>query len=242
MKRKFMAIIAAAVCLLNFAACSDEKNTSDGSSFSVGENGLTEMITPEEGSQEYELGSYRVSEKGTKFYYDGEQVPDELMFALENYFMSFQNKDFEAYKNSLAFDYAERYEKYLQKDYGYGLDNSFNIQCDNIRDSMKCEITGEYDASEIDGYSGDFTITRIKADPPELAEGETVEDRTKEFFSYLDEIFEMDYYEYIKEQADDIKYLTFYIIADGEDGEEHRIISGVDIVFAEKDGKYYTFG
>ncbi len=242
MKRKITAIFAAAVCLLNLAACSDGKNSSDGSSVSVGENGLTEIVTPKEDSEEYELGSYRISAKGTKLYYDSEQVPDALMLALENYFLSFQNKDFEAYKNSLAFDYAERYGEYLQKDYGYGLDNSFNIQCGNIRDSMKSEITGEYDVSEIDEYSGDFTITRIKADPPELSENETVEDRTKEFFSYLDEIFEMDYYEYIKEQADDIKYLTFYIIADGEDGEEHRIISGVDIVFAEKDGKYYTFG
>lgn len=242
MKSKFMVILAAAVCLLNLAACSDGKKSSEGSSVSVGENGLTEIITPEEDSEEYELGSYRISAKGTKLYYDSEQVPDGLMLALENYFMSFQNKDFDAYKNSLAFDYAERYEEYLQKDYGYGLDNSFDIQCGYIRDSMKGEITGEYDVSEIDDYSGDFTITRIKADPPELNEDETVDDRTKEFFSYLDEIFEMDYYEYIKEQADDIKYLTFYIIADGEDGEEHRIISGVDIVFAEKDGKYYTFG
>ena len=166
MKRKFIAIFTAAVCLLNLAACSDKKNSSDGSTFSVGANGLTEMITPEEDSQEYELGSYRISAKGTKLYYDSEQIPDGLMLALENYFLSFQNKDFEAYKNSLAFDYAERYEEYLQKDYGYGLDNSFDIQCGYIRDSMKSEITGEYDVSEVDDYSGDFTITLIKADQP----------------------------------------------------------------------------
>ena len=170
LKKKITAILAAAVCLLNLAACSDEKKSSDGSSLSVGENGLTETISPEEGSEEYELGSYRISSKGTKLYYDSEQIPDELMLALENYFMSFQNEDFDAYKNSLAFDYAERYEEYLQKDYGYSLDNSFDLQCGNIRDSMKREITGEYDVSEIDEYSGDFTITRIKAEPPELEE------------------------------------------------------------------------
>ena len=52
----------------------------------------------------------------------------------------------------------------------------------------------------------------------------------------------MDYYNYIREQSDSLKYFTFYIIAEGEDGKEHKIISETDIIFAEKNGKYYTFG
>lgn len=240
---------AAAMCLLACASCgkkdknvsiSVDENQSGSSAENIAEGSVGELITPEEGSAEYDLGSYRKSSSGIKLYYE-EDVPTDLVLALEKYFTCFQERDFDTYKTLLYPDYASRYESYLESEYQYDLENSFELNCNGIRKTMVQEITGEYDPEDT-GYSGDFTITRIRVENPELAEEETVEDLTSEFFGYLDEIFDMDYYSYVSEDSDAVDYVTFYIIAEGEDEEEHRIISGFDIVFAEKDGKYYTFG
>lgn len=104
------------------------------------------------------------------------------------------------------------------------------------------EILGTYEIPEDDTHTGDFSITRIKAEQTALFEGETLEELTEKFFQDSNDNFKMDYYNYIREQSDSLKYFTFYIIAEGEDGKEHKIISETDIIFAEKNGKYYTFG
>ncbi len=49
-----------------------------------------ELITPPEDSEEYDLGSYRISDSGIKLYYEDSEYPAELMTALEKYFTSFQ--------------------------------------------------------------------------------------------------------------------------------------------------------
>ncbi len=248
MIKKITAFLACMVCLVS---CADADEISSGNSVtgevSVGSDGVTEIITPAEDSEEYSLGEYRISESGIKLYYNDTDIPTELMLTLERYFTSFQNRDFELYKSCLASDYVERYSKYLSETYStedeeYTLQNSFELQCDNIRSYMIQEISGNYEIPEDSEYSGDFKITRIRAENTELLEDETTEGLTEDFFEYLNGVFDMDYYTYVSEQADSLQYFTFYIIAQGEDGEEHRIISEMDIVFAEKDGKYYTFG
>lgn len=248
MIKKITALLACVMCLVSCAEADEisSKNSVTGE-VSFGADGVTEIITPAEDSEEYGLGEYRISESGIKLYYDDAEIPTELMLTLERYFTSFQNRDFELYKSCLASDYAERYSKYLSETYSsddeeYTLQNSFELQCNNIRKYMIYEIIGGYDIPEDSNYSGDFTITRIRAEKTQLLEDETEESLTEKFFEYLNGVLDMDYYAYISEQADSLKYFTFYIIADGEDGSEHRIISEMDIVFAEKDGKYYTFG
>lgn len=244
--KKISAVLASAICIIGLVSCSDSEKTSDSSNISVKENGVTDIITPDENSEEYSLGDYRISESGIKLYYEDDIIPTELMLTLEKYFTSFQNKDFELYKSCLHSDYCERYNQYLIDNYSneeeYTLENSFELQCGYIRTYMINEILGTYDIPEDDNHTGDFTITRIKAEETELNEGETLERLTQNFFDSDSDMFDMDYYNYINEDSDNLYYFTFYIIAEGEDGAEHRIISEMDIVFSEKDGKYYTFG
>lgn len=249
--KKITSLIISAVCLIGFTSCAEKDEiTSDNSLFqtvSIGENGVTDIITPAKDSEEYNLGSYRISENGIKLYYDDTDIPTELMLTLEKYFISVQNNDFESYKTVLAADYIERYNKYLIENYStedeeYNLKNSFELRCKHLRNYMIQEISGTYEIPEDNTYTGDFRITRIKAEETALFEGETLEGLTESFFQDSNDNFEMDYYNYIKEQSDSLKYFTFYIIAEGEDGKEHKIISETDIVFAEKNGKYYTFG
>lgn len=244
MRKRILAAAAAAICLLACASCVRETSitvdeNASGSTGS-GDTELTvgELIEPKEGSAEYDLGSYRTASDGVKYYYD-DNIPTELMFALDEYFTCFQSGDYEKYQTLIYPDYAERYSDYLIENYEYDLDESFGLSCTNLRSIMQEAAAGDGDPSE---FTGDFTITRIKAEEPELEEGETTEELQEQLFSYFTEIFGMDYYEYVLENSDSIEYVTFYIYAQGEDGEEHRLISGYDIAFAVRDGKYYAFG
>ena len=250
MKKRIFAAAAAAICLLTCVSCGK------GTEISVNENvsgtsakstaapdaaapSVGDMVEPASDSEEYPLGSYRVASDGVKFYYE-DNISEDLMFALDNYFTTFQNEDFETYQSLIYPDYKERYGAYLQEEYEYGLEDSFKLNCENLRRIMQQAVAGdEGDSSQ---YTVDFTITRIKADVPELKEDETVDDLKANLFGYFDEIFDMDYYEYVKANSDDIEYVSFFIYASGEDGEEHRLISGYEIAFARVDGKYYTFG
>ncbi len=235
---KTAAFLAAAACLVNTAGC----GKADGSGVSTSITDIGKLITPAEDSEDYSLGSYYEDGSGIKLYFGDETISTDTVKALKNYFLAFQNEDFDAYKANLASDYVERYDAYLQENYSYDLRRSFELQCQNLRDSMIAGIYGGYDAENTENYTGDFTITRIRVEKPTLKGDETVESLTKDFFSYLDDSFDMDYYAYVSEQADSLEYVTFFVMAEGEDGQERLIVSEMDIVFAVKDGKYYAFG
>ena len=258
MKMRMIAAAAAAICALSCVSCKSSKDTS----LSVSENGsdgaaVGELITPTEGSAEYNLGQYRMSSNGIKLYHD-DDVPEELMLALENYFLTFQNNDFEGYKAALFPDYAERYEKYLQNEYDYSLDNSFKLNREKLCQIVANERSEHNESTEDSEPSGEFKITRIKAQRPDLTGNtpsdllmqedstepttQSLEELEKNAFSYYDDVFEIDYYDFVKQNCDSIEYLNFYIYASDEDGDEYPLIGDIDIIFAVKDGKYYTFG
>ena len=226
--KKYIALVCSALCLCA-VSCEEKINVSEVSSnessvassndsSEVSEINTNEVITPDEDSEEYALGSYKLSSGGIKLYNENDAVSNEIMKALEIYFTSFQTRDFETYKTCLFPDYAENMEAYLQRDYEYGLLESFESQCDNL-ESMA---------------GGEFTITRIRAVP-------TGEDNLENFFEVLNQGFGTDYYSKVKENSDSLTDLYFSIMAEAN-GEETLLISDFEIVFAEKDGKYYTFG
>lgn len=245
--RKLTAALSA--CILAVCCISCEKNKDESVSLpEIGENGVSDLISPAADSDEYELGQYYYSAKGTKLYFGDDTIPNELMLALENYFLTLQNEDFEGYKATLYPDYAERYEKYLSENYSgtiegsdeYTLKNSFEMQCANLKKMLIDDLTYESDTEQ--EFTGEYKITRLRGERPVLEEGETEESRKQSYFDYLSEILEVDYYDIVSSDTEKIECLTFFIIVEAEDGQEHKIVNAIDIVFALKDGKYYTFG
>ena len=200
---------------VNAASVSDEP-------FKMDEVG--KVITPEAGSEEEELGNYRVSSSGVKLYYEESEYPTELILTLEKYFSSFANADYTDYSRSVFPSYITEMENFLQRDFNYDLKTSFAKQCSGLADSM----------------SGDYRITRIKLEPTEqYTEGE---DNIDNYFEAINEAFGKDYYAEVKEDSDRIIDACFYVMAEDSSGRETMLVSGYEIVFAEKDGRYYTFG
>ncbi len=251
--KRFIAFALATLCATGLVSCNDKKNgeTADNTDEivqEIGENEVSDLISPKEGTEEYELGSYRLSSNGIKLYWEDETISKELMLALEKYFINIQNGDFEGYKASLYPDYAERYGKYLEEQYSeslegsdkYTLEDSFEMQCSNLKNILTDTLL--YESETDKEFTGDYKITRIRGERFILTEGETEESRIDSFFEYLSSVFDIDYKDFVAKDVDSFEGLTFFVIVEAEDGSEHKIVSEMDIVFAVKDGKYYTFG
>lgn len=219
-------ILSAVLCSGCIAGCGKKKDSSSKETeISVEEYaGTGEIVYPDEDSEEYDLGPYRVSENGVKLYFDEAEYPAELMDALEKYFSSYETGDFDLYMEYIFPSYAETMEKKLQEEYQYGLDKSFQTQCDNL------SVTG----------GENFKITRIKIEPP--IEVESKEAAMDEFLDHLNEYFGFDYKLTVKEESDKLYYMTFSVMAKTAEGNETLIVSSYYILFAEKDGRFYTFG
>ncbi len=225
-------ILPAVLCLSGCGKSKDsssekEPKTTEASISGIDETSAADIsgiITPDKDSEEYDLGSYRISENGVKLYYEDSEYPAELVSALEKYFTSFETGDYESYKECIFPSYIETMEKYLQENYQYGLDKSFQTQCDNLKTNM----------------GGSFEITRIKVEKP--VEVESEEAGAEEFLDNLDGFFGQAYKESVKNDCDALRYMTFSVMAKDAEDTESLLVSGFYILFAEKDGKYYTFG
>lgn len=190
--------------------------------FELGEVG--EIITPKAGSEEEELGNYRISSSGVKLYYEESEFPTELILTLEKYFTAFASADYTDYSRSVFPSYIAEMEAFLRRDFDYDLRTSFAKQCSGLADTM----------------SGDYRITRIKLEPTEqYTEGE---DNIDGYFEAINDAFGRDYYGDVKDNTDELIDACFYVMAENAYGEETMLVSGYEIVFAEKDGRYYTFG
>lgn len=186
--------------------------------FSFGKTG--ERITPDEDSEEYDLGEYYIASDGVKLYFEPEEFPEELVLTLKEYFKAYANADYESYTRCLYPSYVEEMNKFLLNDpeYGYDLKTSFAKQCYNLQSAK----------------SGGFAVTRVRL--------EHTDRDPKGFFDYPTSCFGKDYYEEVAGEVDKFYDADFFIMAVGEDGNESMLVSEYEIVFAEKDGRYYTFG
>lgn len=220
--KKFLALI---LCCCMLTACGDNDKDSVSENVdvpSVADGEVGEVITPDENDKDYDLGEYRYSPDGTKLYFNDDEYPKELIFTLEKYFMSFAENDFEKFKSCLYPAYVDEITAFLEKNYSYGLDKSFENQR----------------AGLIEKTGGDFKITRLRAEKT----ADNTDDTIKEFFTSLDETFEKDFYTEVKDGVDNFYHVTFYVMAENSENAEMLLLSGYEIVFAEKDGRYYTFG
>ncbi|MDE6092227.1 MAG: hypothetical protein K2G14_03940, partial [Ruminococcus sp.] len=81
-------------------------------------------------------------------------------------------------------------------------------------------------------------ITRINDEKPQATSDEAIE----HYFKRLNETFGKDYYSEILDGVDGFHHLKFYIMAEDSEKTESLLVSEYEIVFAEKDSNYYTFG
>lgn len=227
-KRRFAAILCCSALLAGAFGCGGKKSSSSSSAAEETSkvDGM-EWVTPQTDDKEYELGSYAIDpDTGVKLYYSPEEFPKEMVLSLERLFLAYQNRDFETYKDMLVPRYKEMLEPLLQEEFDYGLDKSFELQCDRLK-----------------GYAedGDYKVTRVKIEPTAkyATEEAGIDDVLNSMGEFLDD---PSFAESVKKESDELRIGSFYVMAEVADGDEHNLVGEKDVVFAVKDGKYYTFG
>lgn len=181
-----------------------------------------ELVQPGEDDDDADLGAYHVSSDGVKLYYEEGEYPLDMILTLEKYFTAYADGDYTQYTRCVYPGYIDKMEAFLQKEYKYGMKRSFANQCSNLASKM----------------AGKFKVTRIKLEKPVNADDASI----KKFFDYISDMCGNDFYSETASQCDKIHFATFYAIAEDSEGNELSLITGFDIVFAEKDGRFYAFG
>lgn len=225
-----------------YEAVKDEQKSTDAPDLGT----AGELVTPDEDDEEAKLGEYFVCDDGVKLYYDESIYPQALALTLKEYFKSFAAGSYTNYTKCTYPTYIDGMDAYLLKDYGYDLKRSFSKQCANLE-----SIAG-----------GKYTISRIKIEPHGASEaeaqaslyaeagheGETVaqvdpQANIDSFFDSYSSALGSDYKEKTQKETDKFYDLDFYIMVKCEkDGSEKLLLGGYEIIFAEKDGRFYTFG
>lgn len=185
---------------------------------------LSDVVTPPEDDDEADLGQYRQSESGVKYYFSETDYPADLMQTLEQYFTSFAEADYTAYSRCIYPEYRDKMDEFLKNDYEYDLKESFALQCTNLANTM----------------NGKYSVTRLKMEVP--AQYDESKDNLEAYFERFSEILGEDYYEKLVKDVDKVYDGEFYVMAKDRLGNESLLISAFEIVFVEKDGRYYVFG
>lgn len=201
-----------------------------------------EVVAPDEDDEEAKLGNYCVCDDGVKLYYDESVYPKELALTLKEYFKSFAAGSFTDYTKCVYPSYITGMDAYLQKEYKYDIKRSFSKQCVNLLKMAE----------------GDYTITRIKIEPHGTAKKEEMaampeeqqqnvtendpEKNIANFFANYEDALGKDYADKVRKETDKLYDMDFYIMVKVGDDSEKLILGSYEIIFAEKDGRFYTFG
>ncbi len=226
-----------------YEAVKDEQKSTDAPDLGT----AGELVTPDEDDEEAKLGEYCVCDDGVKLYYDESIYPQALAMTLKEYFKSFVAGSYTDYTKCTYPTYIDGMDAYLQKDYGYDLKRSFSKQCANLESKA----------------GGKYTITRIKIEPHGTAEAEAQASLMAEaghegeetatqndpqaninsFFDSYSSALGSDYKEKTQKETDKFYDMDFYVMVKCEgDDSEQLLLGGYEIIFAEKDGRFYTFG
>jgi len=217
MKRfRFLALLMSAMLIAGAAvSCKDDKDKAKSSEIVASDGSkLSGIVSPDSESDEAELGDYRITESGTKVYYEEDKTPVELVLAVEKYFKAIAEKDFDAYCEIVQPEYAEVYGDYLEAK-NDSIQNSFKLQSDN------CEVQ----------VGGKYKLTRIRIEASE-------EDLSEGYFEVLEGLMGEGTAQKMKDAADELITIVFFVMVEAE-GEEHFLAQESKMIIAKQDGKYF---
>lgn len=183
------------VSLICFVSCSGrDSKKSDSSSDSIDDSAAKLTV-------EYESGS----------------IDEGYVLIACKYFNAIINRDVSSYKETLFPYYAERMEEYLQSEYGYGMEKSFENLAQNLQIN-----NGKFTTLSL-SYSGD----------------EAVED----YLSRLENLLGDGFSQESSEKFDEGCSILFTINAryDGYE-EDFSVVSENELICVKSGDSYYVFG
>lgn len=201
-----LSLLLGVSCLCGMSGCAEKSDSDSSAASSAGD---TESGTVPK-------------ENGIELFYAGEEeVPAEYATLMTSYFKAIAENDYAGYSATVFPAYATQLEAYLQKNYSYGLESSFQKR----RESMKITDTNHYR----------FTAIRLQ-----MTEQTTLD----EYFTQMTTTFDADFCASIQSEVESGCVIKFDLLAESDDMEkEETVVAGSEMAVAKgKDGKWYVFG
>lgn len=230
--KRMLSVFAAAAMAASLFGCSKTENTSDSSVKE--ESSASEPDESSESAEESEVPEEPATvQKDIPLEYDGTDVNDNCADTINKYFTAIINQDYDSYKECLDPYYFDVYNTWLDGNYGYGMETSFETMHQNLMDSAVTANNGN-DVKDV-------VITKIKLSKTEAAEGEEEGEAVADYLGQYDSTIGEGFSEELKNQCDDVISVTFTMTADC-DGTELEILQEMEILMTVSDDEYRILG
>lgn len=152
--------------------------------------------------------------------YDSTAVEDAHAQLITDYFTAIEQRDFDTYKALIYPQYYDAMEEYLQENYEYGMETSFEKRVGMF------EITEE----------NHFRFTQIKFEAME-------DDSIDEYLTSMEQIMGSGFEEKMRAGIDSNTVVQFSVNAISDDMEkETTVVDCNEMILIESDGKVYLIG
>lgn len=229
--KRMLTVLAAAAMTASLFGCSKAEN---GTESSAKEENSTSAAADSSESEVSEIPEEPATvQKDIPLEYEGTDVHDNCADTINKYFTAVINQDYESYKSCLDPYYFDVYNTWLDGNYGYGMETSFETMHQNLMDSAVSANNGE-DVKDV-------VITKLKLSKTTAAEGEEEGDAIADYLAQYDSVIGEGFSDELKKQCDDIISVTFTMTADC-DGTELEILQEMEILMTVSGDEYRILG
>lgn len=235
--KKIFLAMAVIVMAASLFGCSGDKENDDTSASSEQSSSADESVN-DDNSNDAASESDTETEDATvqaniPLEYDGTDVNDSCADTINKYFTAIINQRYDDYVDTLDPYYFSVYNSWLDGNYGYGMETSFETMHQNLMNAA-VSANNDKDVNEV-------RITKLKLSPTVPKEGEEDGDIINDYLAQYDAIIGEGFTEELKKQCDDVLNVTFTMTADC-DGTELEILTDMELLMTVSDGEYRILG
>lgn len=235
--KKIFLAMAVIVMAASLFGCSGDKENDDTSASSEQSSSADKSVN-DDNSNDAASESDTETEDATvqaniPLEYDGTDVNDSCADTINKYFTAIINQRYDDYVDTLDPYYFSVYNSWLDGNYGYGMETSFETMHQNLMNAA-VSANNDKDVNEV-------RITKLKLSPTVPKEDEEDGDVINDYLAQYDAIIGEGFTEELKKQCDDVLNVTFTMTADC-DGTELEILTDMELLMTVSDGEYRILG
>lgn len=232
--KRILPIFAAAAMAISFFGCSNkEDDTSTGADATDSSTSeAAENADPEATEAETDVEEATV-QANIPLEYDGTDVNDDCADTISKYFTAIINQKYDDYKKTIDPYYFQVYNSWLDGNFGYGMETSFELMHQNLMDAAVSANNGN-DVT-------DMRITKMKLTKTVAQDDEDENAAVDEYLAQYETAIGEGFSEQLRKQCDDVINVTFTMTADC-DGTELIILQDMELLIAVHGDEYKILG
>lgn len=224
--KKILSLLLAGCMVFGFAGCgSSESDDSSSEETTSAENGDSseEDADPSKNT----VASIPVSDWEIQC----DSVDKDLATTIANYYYSIEIQDYDLYQEQMNSAYRDAMEPWLQDNYGYGIETSFEQYYDALVDAAE---------------TSNFALNGVTVELAEEALADDFEEDTDFIQDYLDtysSVLGDDFVTTLENESKDFIDVAVTLTAVDEDGETFNVLDQIEVLVVEQtDGSYSILG